>query len=181
MNCQRAPLKGKPARHGRGGRQETADAAVTGSVLGNPLVFNPREGHREAAAPGRELPEGSGEASPGRDAAASTRVTDSLYAGKGEGLPQCSADARKCPGNARTGRSGRAGLRSAAPPLGRGAGDCPRRTPFRPGGWGVGGGCERTAGQRAGCLDVGRVRGDINGLKAPQEQTRTLLTTWTSR
>lgn len=45
----------------------------------------------------------------------------------------------------------------------------------------MGGGCERTIGQTAGCLDAGRVRGDINGLKAPQEQTRTLLTTWTSR
>lgn len=41
-------------------------------------------------------------------------------------------------------------------------------------------GDERTAGQTAGGLDAGGGRGDIQGLKAAQGQTRRLLTTWTS-
>ena len=108
---------------------------VTGSVLGNPLVFNPREGHREAATPGRELPEGSGEASPGSEAAVSTRVTDSLYAGKGEGLPQSSADG----GNAQTGSAeGRAEERGPTPGAGRRGRSQADTLPSQ--GWGAGGG-----------------------------------------
>lgn len=101
-------------------------------------------------------------------------MTGSLYAGTGEGLPQCSADTRKrpdqqgCEGGAeeRAPTPGGGALRDSV--LGGGASGTVSWVDTLPsaGGWGAGGGArgavhagdERTAGQRAGGLDAGSAR-----------------------